>query len=100
MYAAIHTRHTLPGEGEKMDENKVAGFYADYGIEPERFLKTLHGFSVDSNIRRATSHMQESRIPSTPALVINGRYLVTPRSYSQVLDTANYLIELEHKAAE
>lgn len=97
MYEAVHKKRTVPGEGEKMDENKVAAFYADFGIAPEQFLKTLHSFGVDSNVRRATKHMQESKIPSTPSLVINGRYLVTARSYSQMFSTAEYLIGLEAK---
>ena len=98
MYEAIHRKHTLPGEGEKMDENKVAAFYADYGVDPDKFLKTLHGFTVDSNIRRATNHMQDSGVRSTPSLVVNGRYLVISRTITQMLSTASYLIELEHAA--
>lgn len=99
IYDAIHKKHTLPGEGERLDENKVADFYADYGVEPEKFLKTLHGFSVDSNVRRATSHMVDSGIRSTPSLVVNGRYLVQTRTFAQALSTAKYLIDMEAKAA-
>lgn len=97
MYEAVHKKHTVPGEGERIDENKVAAFYADFGVEPEEFLKTLKSFGVDSNVRRATKHMQDSKVPSTPTIVVNGRYLVTARSYGQMFSTAEYLIEQEAK---
>jgi len=100
IYEAIHAKHSLPGEGEQLDENKVANFYADYGVSPDEFLKTLHGFSVDSDVRRATSHMQESQVRSTPSLVINGRYLVISRSYAQIFSTADFLVDMVSKASE
>lgn len=96
VYDAVHRLHTLPGEGERIDENKIAQFYTQYGVEADKFLAAMKGFSVSTKVKRATTHMQKSKIPSTPSLVINGRYLVRGRTYEDMLRTASYLIEKEH----
>jgi thiol:disulfide interchange protein DsbA len=43
--------------------------------------------------------MQRSRIPSTPSIVVNGRYLVQGDTYADMLRNADYLIEKERAAA-
>ena len=96
VYDAVHRLHTLPGEGERIDENKIAEFYSQYGVDAEKFLAAMKGFSVNVKVRRATTQMQHSKVPSTPSLVINGRYLVRGRTYEDMLRTASYLIEKEH----
>lgn len=96
VYDAVHRLHTLPGEGEKFDEQKIANFYAQYGVDAEKFISVMKGFSVSTKVKRATTHMQQSKIPSTPAIVVNGRYLVRGRTYEDMLRTASFLIEKEH----
>jgi thiol:disulfide interchange protein DsbA len=44
--------------------------------------------------------MQRSRIPSTPSLVVNGRYLVGGESYADELRIATALIEIEKERVE
>ncbi len=53
---------------------------------------------MDTQVRRATEHMQRNRIPSTPSIVVNGRYLVRGSSIEDVFRIATYLIEKEHAA--
>ena len=96
VYRAIHDSHTLPAEGDKPDEEKIASFYAQYGVDAGEFLKTMRSFGVDVQIRRATAHLQSSRVRGTPAIVVNGRYLVGGASLADMLRTASYLIEKEH----
>lgn len=96
VYDAVHRLRTLPGEGEKFDEKKIAEFYSQYGVDAEKFIATMKGFGVSTKVRRATAQMQHSKIPSTPSLVVNGRYLVRGRTYDDMLRTATYLIEKEH----
>jgi protein dithiol oxidoreductase (disulfide-forming) len=96
VYDAIHRLHTLPGEGEKADEKKIAAFYAEYGVDADEFLSAMNSFGVDLKIRQATQHMQRCKITGTPSIVINGRYLVRGATYADMLSTANFLIEKEH----
>ena len=96
VYEAIHRAHVLPAEGDRPDEERIAEFYADFGVDAQEFLGAMQSFGVDFKIRRATEHMQRSRIPSTPSVVINGRYLVQGRTYVDMLRIASYLIEKEY----
>jgi protein dithiol oxidoreductase (disulfide-forming) len=96
VYDAIHRTHTIPAEGDRIDEERIAGFYADYGVDAKEFLDTMHSFGVELKLRRATEHMQRSRIPSTPSILVNGRYLVRGNTYGQMLEIASFLIEKEH----
>jgi thiol:disulfide interchange protein DsbA len=99
VYQAIHRARTLPAEGQRPDEEKIAAFYADYGVDEQQFLSVMKSFAVDLKVRRAAEHMQRSRIPSTPSVVINGRYLVQGDTYQDMLRIADYLIEKERTAA-
>ena len=99
VYQAIHRTRTLPAEGQRPDEEKIAAFYADYGVEAAQFLAAMKSFAVDLKVRRAAEHMARSRIPSTPSLVINGRYLVRGNSYADMLRIADYLVEKERTAS-
>jgi len=96
VYDAVHRFRTLPGEGQRIDEAKIAEFYSQYGVEADKFLAAMKSFSVSVKVRRATAHMEQSKIPSTPSLVVNGKYLVRGRTYDDMLRVASYLIEKEH----
>lgn len=96
VYQAIHTARTLPGEGQRIDEDRIAAFYAGYGVDKAAFAAAMKSFGVEVKLRRATEHMQKSRVPSTPTLIVNGRYLVRGNSYQDMLRIASYLIEKEH----
>lgn len=96
VYDAIHHNKQLPKEGDRPDEEKVADFYAAYGVDAQKFLATMRSFGVKAKVRAAAEHMKRSRVASTPSLLINGRYLVKGRTFADVLRIANYLIEKEH----
>lgn len=97
VYDAIHVTHRLPGEGAHIDDKAIAAFYAHYGVSPAKFLATMHSAAVAGKVRRATEHLRQSKVTGTPALLIDGRYLVRGRNFSDVLWIANTLIEKEHK---
>lgn len=96
VYQAIHSTHQLPGEGERSDEDKIAAFYATYGVDKATFLSTMKSFGVNVNLARATEHMKQSRVQSTPTIVVNGRYLVQGATYDDALRIATFLIEKLH----
>ncbi len=68
------------------------------GIKPEAFLATAKSFSVESNIRRADMLMKAYKVPSTPTIVVNGRYRLDAGSaggYSQLIELTNWLVAKE-----
>ena len=97
VYEAIHIKHTIPAEGDKPDEEKIAAFYAGFGVSKDDFLSAMRSFGVNVKINRATEQMTKNKIPSTPSVVVNGRYLVKGTgSWDDTLRIASYLIEKEH----
>jgi len=97
VYDAIHRLGTIPAEGQRPDEAKIADFYADYGVKASDFLAAMQSFGVNAKVRRANEQMQRNRIPSTPSVVVNGRYLVRGATQADTLRIASYLIEQERK---
>jgi thiol:disulfide interchange protein DsbA len=96
VYDAIHRTHKLPAEGDKPNDERVAEFYGDYGVDKDQFLAAMHSFGVDLKVRRATEHMQRCKVSGTPSIVVNGKYLVMGSTRAQMLEIASYLIEKEH----
>jgi thiol:disulfide interchange protein DsbA len=98
VYEAIHVTHKIPAEGDKVDEDRIAGFYAGYGVDKAQFLSTMKSFGVDAKVKRATERMKRSQIRGTPSLVVNGRYLVLSGESNEVmLRIGSSLIAHEHK---
>jgi len=96
VYEAVHVTHKLPNESDKVDEDRIAAFYAGFGVDKAQFLATMKSFGVETKLKRATDRMQRSKISGTPSLVVNGRYLVRGESTRDMLQIASYLIEKEH----
>lgn len=100
VYQAIHGSETLPGEGDKIDEARVAAFYTQFGADADDFLKRMNGFAVNGQLRKADRFMRESRVMQTPSLVIDGRYLLKARSWETLLKNASTLIEQQRAARD
>ena len=82
----------------------LADFHADYGIDAERFVSTSKSFPVESKMRMGNASISKWQIRSTPTLVINGKYRVSPRrggTFDEMLQVADWLIarELGEQAA-
>lgn len=76
----------------------MAGFYADFGVEPKTFLATSKSFAVDAKMRKEQRQVQTYGVRSTPTLVLDGRYRIAGNSsvpsFDVLLDVVDYLIAL------
>ena len=97
VYEAIHKTGTLPAKGQ--EEERIAAFYAAYGIDAGEFLDKTRSFQVEAGIRRTANHLKRSKVSNAPSIVVNGRYSILPgdRTYADMLKTAGYLIEQERQ---
>lgn len=95
VYEAIHIKRAIPAEGDRPDEEKIAAFYAGFGVSKDEFLSAMRSFGVLTKVNRATEHMQKSRVPATPTLVVNGRYMIRGATWDDSLRIASFLIEKE-----
>jgi thiol:disulfide interchange protein DsbA len=99
VYKAIHETHALPGEGEGIDENKIADYYVQKGAPgAEMFVGAMHSFAVDVKLKQGRAFAMRSKITSTPSLIINGKYRVIGKTWDEKLAIASWLIERERKA--
>jgi len=89
------TGHLLPQLPTIED---LAKFYVAYGVKPADFLAAANSFTIDMQMRSADTQMQGEQVVSTPTLIVNGKYRVTPSAaggYQQTIDLVLYLIAKE-----
>ncbi|GHC34476.1 thiol:disulfide interchange protein DsbA/DsbL [Aidingimonas halophila] len=74
-FTAIHE------EGRSLtSEDDLADFFSDYGVSEEDARNALNSFDVKSQVNRAHARMRAYELTGVPALVIDGRYVITPSS--------------------
>ena len=80
--------------------DKLATFYADYGIDEALFKKTYNSFVVNTRVSRSKDMVDRYGITGVPAIVVEGKYLVTgsmAKSYQNMLKITDYLVEKERR---
>jgi thiol:disulfide interchange protein DsbA len=75
----------------------AAKFYARVTkVTAAEFLKVANSAEIDKAMQTADALVKQWRIPGTPALVVNGRYLVEGRlSQGDTVQVVNFLVALE-----
>ncbi len=68
------------------------------GINPAAFLATARSFAVDMKIRAADAQVAAMQVPSTPCIVVNGKYRVNMDSLGnndELIDLVRFLVTKE-----
>jgi thiol:disulfide interchange protein DsbA len=97
VFKALHEQRSLPMQNVSPQE--LATFYAGYGVQPQRYIDALRSDQVDEKVKAARAFAMRVRVPGTPALIVNGKYLVKGRSFEDQLRIAGALVERERAAA-
>lgn len=95
LFNAIHLENRKLGTDEELMD-----FFAKFGVDKKEFIKTYRSFAVETRIRRAKSMVSRYGIDGVPAVIVNGKYLVTngmTGSGARTLQVINYLVEKESK---
>lgn len=92
LFAAIHQSGELPRAAELA---QIAAYGARTpGVDGKALAAALKDSkALDARIQHAHDFAVRSKIPGTPALVIDGRYLVLGNSYQGLLDNANRVLK-------
>ncbi|MDX1634527.1 MAG: thiol:disulfide interchange protein DsbA/DsbL [Marinobacter sp.] len=80
------------------DAESLADFLSEYGVDPEKFVKTFNSFGVNAKMQQAQAKIRGARITGVPAMLVNGKYVVSASlagSHEQMLEVVDYLIEKE-----
>jgi thiol:disulfide interchange protein DsbA len=79
----------------------AAKFYArKTGIKANDFVATSKSFSIDAQMRRADQLIKTYKVPSTPTMIINGKYRLDTTSaggLDQIVELVKYLVAKEGK---
>ncbi|MGR4070348.1 thiol:disulfide interchange protein DsbA/DsbL [Halomonas sp. LR3S48] len=73
--------HAIHEEGQRLNNaDSIARFLSQYDVSEEEARQTLDAFGVKAQVNKAHARMRAMRLMGVPALVVDGRYLVTPSS--------------------
>lgn len=73
----------------------LAAFFADHGVDKDKFEKAYKSFGVTSQVKQADSRARSYKITGTPELVVDGKYRVSGTmagGQAQMLKVVDYLI--------
>jgi len=81
------------------DEDELAEFFAQHGVDEVEFRKAFNSFGVQSKVRQADAKARSYRITGTPSLVVDGKYLVTAKGgLEEIIKVADFLVAKERTA--
>lgn len=95
--AHIPLFHTIQSGANLYDQKSLAGFYARYGANINKFNQLYNSFAITAQVSRANSLAQQYGLTGVPAVVVNGKYVIKGED-QRVIDIMNYLIEQERAA--
>lgn len=95
LFSALHLQKKPIG-----DEESLANFFAEQGVNREEFLKAYRSFAVDMKVRQSKQVANRYGIDGVPAVIVNGRYRTSPTmtaSRERMIEVLNHLIATEQK---
>lgn len=91
IFDEIHQKRNL-----LVDEVAVSALFGEYGVDQASFDKTWSSFALDAQVRKTETRLRELRLPSVPALIVNGTFLVNNdkvATQQMMLDVAEFLLD-------
>jgi|GEM_PF-373507 len=76
----------------------VAKFYTKYGVKADEFVATANSFTINTKMKRADELIRAYEVDSTPTIVVNGKYRLTPITaggYPQAVELTQWLVSKE-----
>jgi thiol:disulfide interchange protein DsbA len=79
-----------------LDAASAGELFAEFGVDEATFTASFNSFGVDAELRKAETRQREMFIPSVPALIINGTWLINSNTnvltHQAMLDVADFLL--------
>jgi thiol:disulfide interchange protein DsbA len=89
LFRAIH-HDGLLARNATIDE--IAWYYGQQGLNATAIKAAMVGPQVDALMQSARAFEVGIQLPGTPTMVVNGRYLITPRTHQDALRIADQLV--------
>ena len=82
-------------------QQEIAEIFVANGVSEADFNKAFTSFGVSSQVRQASATAKAAQLTGTPALMVNGKYLISGRkavTKADMLKIADFLIAQERSA--
>jgi len=83
----------------KLDtQEALRDFFAEHGVDKIEFTKTFRSFAVETRIKRAKTLASRYGLRGVPAIIVNGKYLVSNRmtgGNANTIKVINFLVKKE-----
>ena len=91
IFAAVHLEKD-PAKQRAMvnDSRAIADWLGGKGVDKQKFLETYNSFTVNSRTKRSEEMTRNYDVSGTPALAVDGKYLVSPSSFLNADNSLNY----------
>jgi protein dithiol oxidoreductase (disulfide-forming) len=76
LFSAIHEQRKLQIAGLARDQKPLFDWVASQGVDRKQFIDVYNSFGVRSRTNRSTEMTRSYDIPGTPAVVVDGKYLI------------------------
>jgi protein dithiol oxidoreductase (disulfide-forming) len=70
-----------------------ADFLSLYGVDKQKTLSTFNSFGVNSQIKQAETRTRDFKIPSTPTVIVDGRFHVIVANHEEMVKVAQFLVD-------
>lgn len=88
--------HAIHAQGRRMlDERSILRFVEQQGVDPAAFRQALVSDEVTDKVQEAIRLTRDYRIEGVPAVVVDGRHLVSPGmtgGFDNMLQVMDYLV--------
>jgi thiol:disulfide interchange protein DsbA len=81
-----------------VDEDKIADFVAQHGVDRTKFTAAYGSFAMKSMVTRAEQMIRSYRINGTPTLVVDGKYVIEGLQPEETIQTLKRVIVMARKA--
>ncbi len=81
-----------------IEEDKIADFVAQHGVDRQKFMDLYNSFSVQSKVARSKQMVLSYHITGTPTLVVDGRYaIINKQNAADTIHALDEVIALARK---
>ena len=91
IFAAIHQEKDSGKQRALVnDPRAIADWLGSKGVDKQKFLDTYNSFGVNGRTKRSEEMTRNYDVSGTPALAIDGKYLISPSSFPNADNSLNY----------
>lgn len=91
IFVAIHEEKDATRQRALVSDSRViADWLATKGVDKQKFLDAYNSFAVNNRTKRSEDMTRSYDVPGTPAVAIDGKYLISPSNFANADNGVSY----------